>query len=227
MSLLSEVYKDVSDLNQNITSRMPTEEKVPVVAPQYSATVPMGPPQPAVKTTDRTNNEKVTSESVHPSFDMSQTELNQIQKKFLWVMKQSDEIERKYENDLSQVLNNPEIMKIVIDQFEKYMNEQSHRIESEQHQQQQTPHHNELSDVSIEEIDNPPSQSPWVILFNEIKTPVIMTIIYFLLGTKQVQLYLNNLLPILNEFYTFKLLLSSLLFLVLGILSNKFISWLE
>ena len=225
MSLLSEVYKDVKQMNQGIGSNT-EDNKKGIIAPTYDPNIPIGPPQPIVKSNDtkyniNDNNRKDNStELVHPSIDISASELDQLRKKFMWVMKQSQEIERKYENDLDQVLNDPKIMFIVIDQFDRHMNEQATH-QNNQINENENDQNNQEDKENIEEMENPESSSPWVILFEEIKLPLIISIVYYLLGMKQVQLYLNTLLPMFADYYNFKLALMTILFFICTVVIKK------
>ena len=239
MSLLSEVYKDVTEMN-NIKME-DSKGSRDISAPKYDPNIPIGPPQPVVSSHDdkyapdpsaRSSSIRNTgNEQLHPSINIDPKELEELRKHFMWVMKQSPEIENKYSGDIGAVLNNPQLMTNIIEEFDRYVKEQALYAEQEQTQRMNNRKDEEEHLTSYnedpEDEETPANPSLWVGLFNEIKLPLVMAIIYYLLGMKNVQLYLNDLLPMLSDYYNFKLVLMSLLFFIVAIIIQKLLLWIE
>ena len=244
---LSEIYKDTKDLNQGNPQfqQMKNDDKRDVIkAPSYNPIIPINPngqnnpntaigfPRPEVQSRDQNyntnimdNNPQSMQVSQSPQPNLNANELSEIQRYFTWIYGQTPDLHDKYPN-MQEVLNNVPLMKNIIEQYEAYVNEKSETA----NRSQQSQSSDDINEVVQEPMDNyksPSSSSVWLMLLEEIKFPVIMGVIYYILGTKSVQIYLNNMFPMFSEYYNFKLTLMTILFIIISIVVIRLINWIN
>lgn len=243
MSLINEVFREINKDGEKTLGSGSGGTGTQISAPSYNPSDVLQShssgrqQQPPLRPND---NESKTGrigsvEMVHPSLDLSRNEVEKIKEQFMWVYNNSKEVEKKYENNLDSVLNDPKLMMNVIEQFQKYLDASS---EEESHIENTgggggrgggngSPKEEEGEENGGDKEDFNNKSSPWLLLLNEIKYPIVMGVVYYLLNSKSCQNYITNTLPVLNEYYNFKLILLSLAFVIMSILVKKLLEWVS
>ena len=233
MSLLTEVFNDMNKLNNNNNNNNNDRN-----LPQIKTREDKGKEfkgftyDPNDITTDyrssqdfSDNNNIRNEEQVHPSLKTTGSsnngEMEELRKNFRYAFDNCPEIENKYAGTLESVLNDPDVMQNAVLYYNDYIQQQANKVNDTkiEEQKEQKEHY---TDINYEEEDY--NKSPWLLIFYDIIYPLIMAVIYFILGSKQVQLYLNDLLPIINNYYTFKLFTMTIIFFILAVISKKIAS---
>lgn len=222
MSYIDEVFSETSRLNPNVINDNTDEKKqqqniqppkydpiIPINDDNNKQTQPISSRESTLKNPTLDNNNRIE--------DSNNPDLNSLRKEFMYIYKNNPELKQKITSkngEFERIYNSQEIMTTIITSFREHLNQQI----NQDNENNINNNHQNNNETYVNQYDD---RSLLMRLWDEIKFPFIMCIIYYLINTKSFILYLNSVIPLFNEFYVLKNVIMTGIFFILSLIVEK------